>query len=177
MAKSGVYAGTFDPVHDGHMAFAMAALTCCRLDRVIFLPEPKPRGKHGVTSVVQRLEMLRLAIAGHSALQAHILPDEQFTVQNTLPRLQQLFGTDITLLVGSDVAQHISEWPMADELLAAVRIAVAQRQGEPEPQLLGATIVPTGHAHIAASRIRSGESWEVAPQVRQYIQNNRLYVV
>jgi cytidyltransferase-like protein len=49
MKHIGIYPGSFDPVHEGHFAFAKAALETGRLDTVIFLPEMKPRGKPQVT--------------------------------------------------------------------------------------------------------------------------------
>jgi nicotinate-nucleotide adenylyltransferase len=178
MAKIGLFAGTFDPVHDGHIGFALAALAHCQLDKVVFLPEPAPRGKQQVTPIEKRVDMLRLATLPHSSLRVHALADQQFTVKGTLPQLQQLYGDDLLLLVGSDIARHMPYWPDAPELFKVLSIAVAQRRGDTLPDMpRGTVFVPTSYATVAASHIRSGESQAVAPEVREYIQNNRLYVV
>lgn len=121
--------------------------------------------------------MLQLAAAPYAALHVHALPDEQFTVATTLPQLQQLFGPDLTLLVGSDVAQRLDAWPGAPTLRAAMRIAVGQRSGDTMPTLPGAIMVPMPHGAVAASQIRSGQSKAIAPEVLQYIRENHLYVV
>jgi nicotinate-nucleotide adenylyltransferase len=178
MAKIGLYAGTFDPVHDGHIAFARAALDTCALDEVIFLPEPQPRGKQGVTPIAKRVDMLRLAVAKHDGMDVHMLPDAQFTVAITLPKLRAMFGNDITLLVGSDVARGLPHWPGAKDLLATVHIAVGMRADDQAPALSGSvTFVPTTHAHVAASLVRQGVSQAILPEVSEYIRKNQLYVV
>ena len=51
MARIGIYAGTFDPVHAGHVAFALQSLEAAKLDRVYFLPERRPRGKRQVKNI------------------------------------------------------------------------------------------------------------------------------
>ncbi|HVI69805.1 MAG TPA: adenylyltransferase/cytidyltransferase family protein, partial [Magnetospirillaceae bacterium] len=61
MKRVGVFSGTFDPVHRGHLAFALSAQKRAQLDTVVFLPEHSPRGKIAVGSFTHRLEMLRLA--------------------------------------------------------------------------------------------------------------------
>ena len=178
MAKIGLYAGTFDPVHDGHLAFAMSALQACGLEKVIFLPEPQPRGKQGVTAIAQRVDMLGLATAQHPGLAVYALPDAQFTVTKTLPALRALFGDDITLLVGSDVAQSMPYWQDAALLFDSVQLAVGLRVGDEVPVLPAkVTIVPTSHAHVAASLVRQGASRDIPKEVREYINTNHLYVV
>ena len=61
--RVGIYPGAFDPVHKGHIAFALAAITAHQLDKVFFLPEPSPRHKQGVKALDHRVEMVRLATA------------------------------------------------------------------------------------------------------------------
>ncbi|HKX73308.1 MAG TPA: adenylyltransferase/cytidyltransferase family protein [Candidatus Saccharimonadales bacterium] len=177
MARIGIFAGTFDPVHNGHVAFALAAMNDCHLDSVVFLPEREPRGKHGVTPIGHRVAMLECVVADRPDFSLLQLAEPQFDVRATLPQLQRRFaGDELFLLVGSDVAAHIVRWDGAKELLAAMEVVIGQRAGDPLPQLPVSTIVlPTVQAHVAASDIRSGLSQDIAPDVRKYIDAHHLY--
>lgn len=128
----GVFAGTFDPIHAGHLAFADLALGL-GLEKVIFLPEPRPRRKQGVHSLEHRLAMVKLAIAHNNAFSVIDLQQPKFTPLDTLPILQARFdGYEIVLLFGDDVIKnmvdHIADWPHLDDLANTVRLIIATRQ-------------------------------------------------
>lgn len=135
MAKIGIYSGTFDPVHAGHLSFALRATEEAGLEKVYFLPERSPRRKEGVTHYAHRLAMLEIAIQSHERLDTLDLPDKRFTVGRTLPRLKSIFyGNDLSLLVGTDVAELLLlddptiAWPGYDILLNTVDLVVGVRQ-------------------------------------------------
>ena len=86
--RIGIYAGAFDPVHKGHVSFALQAIELAGLDEVAFVPEPRPRNKAGVTHLSHRIAMLRLAVKGHPKLKILEVPDKQFLVATSLPRLR-----------------------------------------------------------------------------------------
>ena len=116
--KIGIYAGTFDPVHAGHVAFALQAVEAAGLDQLYFLPERRPRGKHHVEHFGHRVAMLREAIRPHPQFAVLELPDTSFSVRYTLPRLRKQFGRkQLFFLFGSDVINHIQQWPQAERLL------------------------------------------------------------
>jgi nicotinate-nucleotide adenylyltransferase len=116
--KIGIYAGTFDPVHAGHVAFALQAVKTAGLERLYFLPERRPRGKQHVEHFGHRVAMLRQALKPHPQFAVLELPDTSFSVRYTLPRLRKRFGkAELFFLFGSDVTDHIQEWPEADQLL------------------------------------------------------------
>lgn len=126
--RIGIYPGTFDPVHEGHIAFALKAKAICQLDQVVFLPETNPRGKTGVTTLSERIEQLRAALSDYPFFSIEEITVSPFTVQTTLPQLRSLHpSADLTLLVGSDVYQHINDWPGAAELIRSVDLAVGIR--------------------------------------------------
>jgi nicotinate-nucleotide adenylyltransferase len=170
-AKVGIYAGTFDPVHAGHVAFALAALRDCGLDEVVFLPERSPRHKQNVAHVARRVEALETATASLRGLRVVELPTEQFTVRGTLPELRSMFpNAELTVLVGSDVVRRsLPHWPDLAALLHEVSLAVGLRgvdtQGDVAGvmNLLAAThdtpvrygCVRTRHAHVASTHIRN----------------------
>ncbi|HEX7368170.1 MAG TPA: nicotinate-nicotinamide nucleotide adenylyltransferase [Candidatus Saccharimonadales bacterium] len=126
--RIGIYAGTFDPVHGGHVAFALQAVKEARLDVLYFLPERRPRHKRGVEHLGHRIAMLQTAVRPHPSLQVLETDDISFSVARTLPRLQRCFaGSQLVFLFGSDVAQHIHEWPLAENLLTRAEIVVGLR--------------------------------------------------
>src|SRR5688572_16122728 len=107
--RVGIYAGTFDPVHVGHMAFAEQALEACNLDKIFFLVEPRPRRKQGVRALEHREAMVRLATAKNDKYGVIQLEQTNFSVEETLPKLQALFeGAELHFLMGEDVFAHLN---------------------------------------------------------------------
>src|SRR5258708_32608937 len=99
----GILSGSFDPIHAGHISLALAALEKADLQAVYFLPEPLPRRKTGVTHIAHRIAMLTRALQAFPQLQVLELPDRQFTIARSLPRLKQRFaGRDLCFIMGSD---------------------------------------------------------------------------
>lgn len=132
--RIGIFSGLFDPVHKGHIGFALSALREASLDEVYLLVETKPRRKKGVTHVAHRIAMAKLATAHYPKLHVLELPDQQFSVAKTLPRLKKRFeGSDIYFMCGSDMLEHMPQWPLAGRLLQDVGMIVAIRQGSSRP--------------------------------------------
>lgn len=187
MSTVGVYAGAFDPVHKGHIAFAEEALRL-GLERVVLLPERMPRHKPGVTDFAHRVAMLRLAVAGHPQIEVTELPDEQFTVGQTLPELKTRFGSDLALLMGSDVAKTLPHWEDVDKLLLDMALVVAlrghttQQDVETALQLTGQTVrfrcIPSPALHVASAVIRRDGGQQrtyLDPKVAAYASKHKLY--
>lgn len=127
--RIGIYAGTFNPVHTGHIAFALQAVAAAKLDGVVFLPERQPRFKSGVEHFGHRVAMLKAAVRPHPDLAVLELVDRNFTVRRTWPQLQALF-TDATLvlLMGSDAVLHLPSWPLAEKLINESELAIGVRE-------------------------------------------------
>lgn len=95
----GVYVGTFDPVHAGHIAFALQALQEARLEMVYFLPERMPRHKRPIEHYGHRVAMLERALRPYQKLQLIETADKRFSFTQTIPRLQaNLQGDRFTFL-------------------------------------------------------------------------------
>ncbi len=188
----GVYAGTFDPVHPGHVAFCRQALATCELDEIVIVPERYPRGKGQVTDLAHRMALLQQAVAPLPELRVVMLESARFTVQHTLPELQRLLGdAELTLLIGSDVVPAmLDHWPDVGRLLQAMPLAVGLRGEDSFTKivcLLGKvgeaagvtpryTLIATEHADLASSRIRSGERIAgFTPGMLAYIRRHGLY--
>ncbi|HEX5744003.1 MAG TPA: hypothetical protein VFX84_00950 [Candidatus Saccharimonadales bacterium] len=126
--RAGIYAGTFDPVHSGHIAFALQALKAAGLDKVYFLPERRPRGKRQVEHFGHRAAMLGSALEPHPQLEVLELEDTNFSVNRTLPRLRKHFpGAELAFLFGSDVARGLADWSGAERLLKDAEIIIGIR--------------------------------------------------
>ena len=190
--RIGIYSGSFDPVHKGHISFALSALNDARLDAVYFVVESLPRHKPGITHYAHRVAMLKLATRAHPNLYVLELPDKRFSVAKTLPRLLAKFkGDELCMLIGSDVLAHIALWPMVEELLTHVGLVVGLRSATNIDQALAlATAMPKplSELHLLesiepsmASRqirqsFRSGHtSYAVLPSIAAYIKKHWLY--
>lgn len=126
--RLGIYAGTFDPVHAGHIAFALQALQAAQLDTVYFLPERRPRDKQQVEHFGHRVAMLNRALGPHPQFEVLELVDVSFSVQRTVAQLQQQFdGDELVFLFGSDVVPGLADWPHADQLLANHELVIGLR--------------------------------------------------
>jgi len=170
MRHVGIYPGSFDPVHEGHIAFAKAALLAGKLEEVIFLPEKMPRGKPQVSSLTVRLNALRKETTQSERLRVMSLPMERFTVTDTLAILQSKFeDTRLALLVGSDIARTFQHrWPGLGTLLRTTDLIIGLRDKDAPEDIeklmaflevkhgckITYSILVTPHAHVASSKIR-----------------------
>lgn len=135
MTRIGIFAGTFDPVHAGHIAFALQALEVANLDEVMFLPERRPRYR-AAEHYGHRVAMLRRALKPHAQLSLLELVEPRFTVQRTLAHIRAVVGpAELVVLVGSDVVPTMSGWPALEHLLQVSELVVGVRAGESRPTI------------------------------------------
>jgi len=126
--RIGIYADTFDPVHAGHISFALQALERAGLDKVYFLPERRPRHKSGVEHFGHRVAMLKKAVRPHPKFDVLELDDVSFSVIRTLPKLQTRFAnSQLVFLFGSDAISSLPSWPRAARLLKQVELIIGCR--------------------------------------------------
>jgi nicotinate-nucleotide adenylyltransferase len=144
----GLFGGTFDPVHKGHLALARAALERCKLHRILFVAAniPPHKQKQPLTPFVHRYAMLALATAEEKAFVPSILeaPAENVTNQKNKTRdekpnytidtirqmKQSLKNSDkLFLLIGMDAFAEISKWHEAEALFRECEFIVAGRPG------------------------------------------------
>lgn len=131
MKRIGIYSGSFDPVHAGHIGFALQAVERAGLDELYFLPERRPRYKQGVEHFGHRVAMLKRAAKPYSKFHVLDLEDISFTIERTLPKLQKRFrGSQVVFLFGSDVVTTMPSWPKANNLLRNSEIIVGVREGQ-----------------------------------------------
>ncbi len=172
MAKRiGILSGTFDPVHKGHISFALQAIEAAELDEVVFVPEPRPRHKLDVSHQSHRITMIKLATKAYPKLSLLELPDKQFTVATSLPRLNQKYPrAQLLMLIGTDVLGHISVWPHSRTLLKKVGLVVAVRGEKDERQafqLLANLPTEPPETHVLISNFKA----IAARDIRDAIKN------
>ena len=134
--RLGVFGGSFDPIHNGHLFVAEAVREACALDRVLFVPTRE--GKHyrdGAmnASAEHRAQMIRLAIAANVAFALDVSdlePEATGYTADLLPRLQARYpGAELTFIVGGDSLAR-SRWQRLDEVVDMVQeLVVAPRGG------------------------------------------------
>ncbi len=193
LSRIGIYAGAFDPVHAGHVAFALQALQTANLDQIIFLPERRPRSKPGVEHYAHRIAMLQKALQPHPDLAVMEMVDRNYTISKTLPQLRALFPDDkLVFLMGSDVAMSVLDWPLANRLLEACELVVGVRSQHQhdsiaanidswDVQPLGLTIVDSFAPDISSSVIRAALRTDqytkgLLSSVSRYARQEWLYV-
>lgn len=192
--KIGIYAGAFDPVHEGHVRFALEAMHSTGLDKVYFLVEPSPRHKQGVKAFEHRIEMVGRAIHDYPQLGLVVLRQSRFTIHQTWPLLQKRFaGAELSMLMGSDVFLRLGHWAHLNELAESVRFIVGVRDApaddlESHVRVIEQTknlhiryrIFQAPVAHESSSRIRLALRRGIIPpglhpSVIAYIREHELY--
>ncbi|HEV3408804.1 MAG TPA: nicotinate-nucleotide adenylyltransferase [Chthoniobacterales bacterium] len=184
MSKIGIYGGTFDPVHHGHLILAREALETLGLDEIIFVPATiSPHKVHRApTPADVRLEMVRRAIEGQMRFCLDDLelrrPPPSYTV-DTVEELQRRYtGAELFYLVGSDNVPKLNTWHRADELRRMVQFVVLHRGNAPIRCDLPIVV---RNIDISATDIRNrvatGRSirYLVPPAVEELIQRHQLY--
>lgn len=148
--RVGIYAGTFDPVHSGHISFALQSVDQANLGQVYFLPERKPLYKTSAEHYGHRVAMLRQAIRPHERLALVEVVERRFSVNKTIITLEQAFAGDtLVLLMGADIFVQIPDWKDVDILIKKVEFVVSVRSQND----LKATLATIAHLGIPSKSV------------------------
>ncbi len=196
--KIGLFGGTFDPPHIGHLILASEAVHQLGLSRLLWMLAPDPPHKldQPITPLPHRLEMLQRMIEGNPSFEISRLeidrPGPHYTI-DTVRLLSQLEPkADITLLLGGDSLRDLPTWRLCSDLVAEVsKIGVMRRPGDPfdmpalEAKIPGVTekvaFIDAPLQDLASREIRrrvaNGEAYQyyVHPSVYEYIETQQLY--
>ena len=192
----GILGGTFDPVHNGHLAAASQLRGVAHLDQVWLMPNARPphRTAAPVASAQDRMRMVELAVAGHDGLLPSRIEVDRGGVSYTIDTIRQLArdfpGQRFALLLGADAALQIRGWRDADALLAEASFVIFNR---PETTLAPQTLHELGFAparcrivhldtpgiaaHQVRDRLARGAAIDdlVPAPVADYIRTHQLY--
>lgn len=197
--RVGIFGGTFDPVHLGHLLLAERCREECGLDQVWFLPAGIPPHKLAQTIApgAARAEMLELSIAGNRAFRVDRRElkrrDPCFTVETLAELKSEDSSRELFFLMGADSLADFSEWRAPQRILELAHVVAVNRGGQPAPGLeplrarFGTTVdqrieIVTMPAIDLASReirerVREGRSirYMVPRAVECYIESHQLY--
>lgn len=199
--RLGLFGGTFDPVHDGHLLLAECCREQCRLDAVWFLPAAQPPHKQGqtITPTHERIEMLELAIAGHPSFAICRHEIDRGGVSYTVDTLTHFHAEDpdreLFFLMGADMLLDLPHWRKPAKVceLATPVVVCRPTCGPLEFSCLDGIVAPKrieairGHRvempEIGTSgselrrRVSLGQSirYRVPPAVELYIATHGLY--
>ena len=131
MNKVGIFSGTFDPVHSGHIAFALQAMSEANLDYVYFMPEIQTKNKIGVVHYGHRVAMLKRALSPHPKLKILETHHINFTIANTWPLLKKNFkDAKLYFLFGSDHYPELLSWPNIVKLTSQSGLIIGIRKDD-----------------------------------------------
>lgn len=129
--RIGIFRGTFDPIHEGHIAFANQAISTAKLDYVYFLPENSPKHKNKIEDFNKRLKAVASAIKPYANLHLLELQNMNGSIEDVMPELKKIFGgAQLVFLMGSDVAKTIYHWADANSLCKDNELFIGMRQGD-----------------------------------------------
>ena len=180
----GILGGTFDPVHNAHLAMAQAALDHLKLDKVLFIPTGTTRYRNpAMASGEDRVAMLRLALAGEPRFEVdtrELQPGASGYTVDTLQALRSLLGNaDLYLLMGADQYEKLQSWHRPEDVKRLAKIAVFGRPGIQLKE--NVKLIPMQPRSVSASEIRArakrGEDLGalVPAAVANHIARHRLY--
>jgi nicotinate-nucleotide adenylyltransferase len=191
--RLGLFGGTFDPIHLGHLILAESGREALALDRVWFVVAGTPPHKRGDrTSVADRLEMTRIAVAGHPNFEVSEIeatgPGPHYSFE-TLERVRaERPDEELFFLVGGDSLVDLPGWRRPERIAELATIVVVDRPGSatPSPPDLGPSARPIARVEsplidLASSdlrrRVAEGRSirYRVPRGVEAYIAERRLY--
>ena len=187
----GLYGGTFDPIHRGHLYAARQVAGALDLNGVIFLPSGDPPHKAGLvhTPADQRLAMVRLAIEDEPDFfysdYELLRPGPSYSYR-TAEALAAMLppSTRLIFIIGGDSLIDMPKWRYPERILQAMPVAAAYRPGTAMPAMDAARaklgkdrviLVPCPGLAVSSTAIRGGDLSGTPEKVAQYIRERGLY--
>lgn len=197
----GIFGGTFDPVHYGHLLLAEYCREQCKLDQLWFVPAAVPPHKQDrkLSTDEQRVEMLRLALGGHEQMVVSTLELERGGVSYTVDTLETVSAdrpdTQVYLLMGADSLTDLTTWRDPQRIFELARLVVVCRPDAPSPDpgllrpvvaakqldAIDFSVVQMPLIQLSSTEIRrrvgAGESirYQTPRAVEKYIETNHMY--
>lgn len=180
MSRVGIYGGTFDPIHNGHLKVISQLIEKKIIDKLILVPAGQPllRDNSPIASGADRRTMCQLAVStlpSHISQHVEVNPIEilregpSFAI-DTVEAVRTAYPEDeIFLIMGSDAYSKIDQWHRADELHKLTSIICINRPGFAQHGIDIAAL------DVSASEVRAGLSADVPEIVAAFIRENKLY--
>ncbi|HEX7357844.1 MAG TPA: nicotinate-nucleotide adenylyltransferase [Ignavibacteriaceae bacterium] len=190
MSTVGIFGGTFDPIHNGHLITAQSVKELRNLEKIIFIPAYiSPHKQHAKASGAQhRLNMLKLAIENIPFFECSDFEIKQHTISYTIDTLREFkkYYDKIDLIIGYDNIFQFHTWKEPDEILKLANVVVLKRKSSHpinyvDKYVESANFVETRGIEISATDIRNRVHaglpiyYLVPEKVLEYINKNNLY--
>ncbi len=190
--RIGIFGGTFDPIHHGHLIMASCAYERLKLDKVYFMPAGNQPLKEGESPFNQRLEMIKLSIENDSRMSYTDIEDssEPSYTYNTIMKLNSICDDELFFIMGADSFESIERWYKYEELLKEIKIIVVDRLGSSnlfnlqekykdiakEINILKGPIIEISSTEIR-NKVKKGQGirYLVPERIIQYIDYENLY--
>ena len=191
MSKVGIFGGTFDPIHLGHLITAQSVREIRNLEKIIFIPAFISPHKSDVktTSAEDRSNMIKLAIDGIPFFDYSDIEIKKGGVSYTIDTLKELkkIYDELEIIIGYDNIFKFHTWKEPDEIMKMAKIVVLKRKSSHPPEFEDeyykrAVFVQTRGIEISATDIRERVKYEmpinflVPPAVMEYIYKHKLYI-
>ncbi|MFC1709152.1 nicotinate-nucleotide adenylyltransferase [Candidatus Omnitrophota bacterium] len=186
--RIGIFGGTFNPVHFGHLVLAQQAYEKLNLDKVIFIPSfyPPHKKSSDIASAVHRYNMVKLAIQGNSRFKVSNIEinrrGRSFSI-DTLRQLKKIYPkAKLFFISGSDVSDQISKWKSIDQILLLAKFVLAKRPGyRLKKYNRNISVISITELDISSSMIRrkiktkKSIRYLMPMRIYRYIKEKRLY--
>jgi nicotinate-nucleotide adenylyltransferase len=188
--RVGVYGGSFDPPHAGHLILASDAVRNLQLDLLLFVPastQPFKADRQGVGSPAARAEMLRLAVGDGPIFQVDTVELDRGGLSYTVDTLEELSrryaGAELFLIVGEDALKDLPKWKSPERIRELATPAILRRHERSPARPLPAGVREASDRLVGVSsteireRVKAGNSIRgfVCEAVENYIEANALY--
>ncbi len=185
MKKTIFFGGSFDPIHEGHLAIAYAALNELQAYQVLFVLAPLARWKDPESSVFHRLEMMKIALKDEPRFKISTIELAQEGELHTIDTVKKYLKTakdeELYLLIGADQVAKFPSWHQSEELASLVHVIYSSRKGyeidenivnKYQMQKISSPLVD-----VSSSDIRKLEITHIQKEILDYIGVHRLYYV
>jgi nicotinate-nucleotide adenylyltransferase len=190
MKKTGLFPGSFNPIHHGHLIIACYLVEFGYVDEVWFVVSPQNPFKQAaeLASEAHRIKMVECAIAGDDRFRTSDvefnLPKPSYTIHTIDTLKRQYPEREFVLIMGADNLAGLPQWKDYERLITECEILVYERPGAPQPEQFFPASVEMVEApvlEISATLVRSmlqqGKSvrYLVPGAVREYLRDHKLY--
>ena len=181
MRHIGILGGSFNPIHIGHLFIGCAAAEAFGLDRVLLLPcsvSPFKIGASGLAAGQDRLEMVRLSVAGDPLFEPCALDLERGGISYAVDSVRALRGQfpedRLSFIIGGDALRELCHWHEIDEMLTLCDVITVARPGLEAPPEEGAQAFPEVVRERLLARLIRGRLCEVSStEIRRRIAEGR----
>lgn len=186
MRKVGILGGTFNPPHLGHLIMANEALHAEKLDEVRFMPNfIAPHKEVSGANAEQRLEMTRLAIAGHKQFSVEDFEIKNGGVSYTFDTMSKMIekepDSEFYFIIGGDMVDGLGSWHRIGELIRMIRFIGIKRPGYESTPDFPVLMVDSPEIHLSSSMLRERiarnrtVAFLMPETVEAYIRKEQLY--